>query len=76
MEVITVLFDIYIRSYHELETCAYIVLTDGEVEWDPENVMMDIHVIYRDKSCLAEMSRNQSKGEPSKIFHKSDLILV
>ena len=63
-------------SGHELETCSYIVLTDGEVEWDPENVMMDRNMLYRYKSCVAEMSRKQSKGGPSEIFHKSNLILV
>ena len=32
MEVTTVLFDTYVTSDHELETCAHIILTDGEVE--------------------------------------------
>ena len=30
---------------------------------------------YRNESCVLEMSRNQSKGNPSEIFHKSNLIV-
>ena len=29
---------------------------------------------YGDKACVSEMSRRQSKGGLSEIFHKSDLI--
>ena len=32
------LFNTYVPSYHKLETCAHIVLTYGEIEWDPENI--------------------------------------
>ena len=31
---------------------------------------------YGDKACVSEMSRKQSKGGSSEIFHKSYLILV
>ena len=30
---------------------------------------------YGDKACVSEMSRRQSKGGPSEIFHKSNFIL-
>ena len=30
---------------------------------------------YGEKACVYEMSRRQSKGGPSEIFHKSDFIL-
>ena len=62
-------------SYHELETCYHIVITDGEVEWDPANVMMEINMPYGDKACVSEMYRRQSKGGLSEISHKIDLIL-
>ena len=62
-------------SYHELETCYHIVLTDGEVEWYPENVMMERNMPYGDKACVSEMYRRQSKGGLSEISHKIDLIL-
>ena len=37
--------------------------------------MMDINIPYKDKACVLEMSRKQSEGNPSEIFHKSYLIL-
>ena len=70
-----VLFDTYVRSDHELETFAHIVLADGEVEWDPENLRINRNMPYRDKSFVAEMSRKRSKGGTTAFFHKSDLIL-
>ena len=37
--------------------------------------MMDRKMPYGDESCVAEMSRNWSKGGPSDILHNSNLIL-
>ena len=74
-EETTILFDTYIPSYHKLETCAHIVLPDGEVEWYPDNVMMDRNMIYGDEACVAKFSRKQSKGGPTDVFHEGDLIL-
>ena len=71
----TLLFDTYVPSDHELETCSNIFLTDGEVEWYPENVTMDRNITYGDEACLAEMSRKKRKDVPTDVFHKSDLIL-
>ena len=36
---------------------------------------MDRKTAYRDKSCVAEMYRKQSKGSSSENFLESDLIL-
>ena len=69
------MFDTYVPSDHKLETCAHIVLTYGEVQWDPENVTMDINMPYKGKACVAEMSRNHRKGSPGDIFHNRNLIL-
>ena len=32
-------------------------------------------MLYREKSCVSEMSRKRSKDSMSDIFHESDLIL-
>ena len=46
MEGKTVLFATYVPSDHELETCAHIVLTNGEVGWDTSNVTMNRNMAY------------------------------
>ena len=46
----TVLSDTYVPSYHKLECFSHIVLTDGEVEWDPVNVTMYRKIPYGDES--------------------------
>ena len=48
-----VLFGNYVPSEHELETCSRIVLTYGEVEWDPENVTTERNMPYGDKYCFS-----------------------
>ena len=41
----------------------------------PANVTMDRNMPYREKACISEMSRKQSKGGPSEIFYNTNLIL-
>ena len=71
----TLLSDTYVPSDHKLETFSHIVLTDGEVEWDPVNVTMDRKIPYRDESCVVEMSRKLSKVSLTDFFHDGYLIL-
>ena len=49
MEGRKVLFDTYVKSYHELETFYHIVLTDDKGEWYQENLTIDRNMPYRDK---------------------------
>ena len=74
-EVTTLLFYTYVPSYHELENFPHIVLTYGEVKWDPENIMMDRNMPYGDEACVAEISRKWSNGGSSDIFHERNIIL-
>ena len=71
----TVLSDTYVPSDHKLETFSHIFLTDCEVEWDPVNVTMYRNMPYRDKSCVAEISRKLRKVNLTDFFQDSDLIL-
>ena len=48
-ECTTVSFNTYVPSYQKLETCAHIVLTYGEVEWEPEIITMVRNMLYRYK---------------------------
>ena len=55
--------------------CAHKVLTYGKVKWDPKNVTTDRKIPYRDKACVAGISRKRIKGGLSEILHNRDLIL-
>ena len=52
MEVTVVLFYTYMTSDQLLETCTHIVLTDGKIRWDPENLTMNRNMPYRDEACF------------------------
>ena len=41
----------------------------------PKNVTTDRNIPYRDKACVAEMSKKRIKGGSSEILHNRDPIL-
>ena len=69
------MFNPYFPSYQQFETFPHILLTNSELEWDSANATIDRNIPNGVKACVAEMSRECSKGGPTDFFHKSDLIL-
>ena len=55
----TVFFETYVPSDEELESHPHIILTDGEIEWDPNGV---------------EMSRNRPYGDNVKAIKSASRI--
>ena len=52
-------FETYVPSDEELESCLHIVLTDGEIGWDPNGV---------------EMSRNRPYGDNVKAIKSASRV--
>lgn len=84
----TVLFETFVPTDEELEKCPHVVLTDGEVEWDPHTVEMASDRPYGDvnegggtniravtRELKAVQRRNREKHETTPVEHESDICL-
>ena len=74
----TIFFDTYVPTDDELDTCPYIELTDGEIEWDPYHIEMFGDRPYgdnatRDERRMIKSAQRQRQSHP--VEFESDLVL-
>ena len=72
-----VYFESHVPTDDELETCPHIVLTDGDVEWDPNGVKMTGNRPYGDNTevTIQEVTRENKRRRAVPIECESDLVL-
>lgn len=73
----TVFFETFVPSDEELESCQHIVLTDGEIKWNPSDVQMSHNRPYGDIASvrIEAVWRENRKRKHVPVEYESDLVL-
>ena len=72
-----VFFETYVPSDHDLEHNPHIVLTDGDTEWDPNNIEMSRYRPYGDNHDVAVKAARRICEQRTRapMEYESDLVL-